>query len=370
MKQQGVFRNPEDVSNVRSFEGLAAAVLDPEALAFINGGADDERTLAANVSAFERWGIRCRRLVDVSELNTRTELFGRNYMSPVFLAPVGFQTAYHPEGERAAARAAAATGSGMIASTVAGVSIGEIAAAFAETAGTASLSAPWFQLYTTPNRDTAFALVERAEAAGCPVLVLTTDVPVVGNREGQVEFVSRKIREGLGGVPNFGGLDTGAGLADPTLTWDVVAGLRERTSMKLVIKGIVTAEDAALCLEHGVDGIIVSNHGGRQEESDRATLECLPEVVEAVGGRIPVLFDGGVRRGTDVFKALALGAGAVCIGRPYVWGLAAFGRAGVERVVGILRRELATIMALAGTPDLGAITRDHVRRTGFAEPAP
>jgi isopentenyl diphosphate isomerase/L-lactate dehydrogenase-like FMN-dependent dehydrogenase len=224
----------------------------------------------------------------------------------------------------------------------------------------------WFQLYPTDQWTIARALVKRAEAAGCPALVLTVDLQGGSNRETLERAIRRDPRKcdtcHQGDVftsakayierkPMFRGLDVSQVTAiDPMeMTWDYLKRLRDTTSMPLVIKGIVTREDAELAVEHGVDGIIVSNHGGRAEESGRATIECLPEIVEGVRGRVPVLVDGGFRRGTDIFKALALGAASVAIGRPYLWGLAAFGQSGVEAVLEILRRELETIMRQAGT---------------------
>jgi isopentenyl diphosphate isomerase/L-lactate dehydrogenase-like FMN-dependent dehydrogenase len=241
---------------------------------------------------------------------------------------------------------------------------------------TAARGAPiWYQLYPTAKWAVTEALVRRAEAAGCPVLVLTVDLPVISHRETASELARLDERDcaacheqgastyfRVGRKPMFDGLDT-SGLRDldaPALTWDFIDRLRSLTSMKILLKGIVTREDAKLAVERGADGIIVSNHGGRAEESARGTIESLPEVVEAVGGRIPVLIDSGFRRGTDVFKALALGADAVAIGRPYLWGLAAFGQAGVEAVLDILRRELALAMRLAGVTSIGGITRDYV----------
>lgn len=197
-------------------------------------------------------------------------------------------------------------------------------------------------------------LIARAEQAGCRALVLTVDGPTLGNREAERWFRTRSERRTVR-LGNFEDYPGKKGIGDPSITWEAVAWLREQTSLPLVLKGIVTGEDAALCIEHGVDGIIVSNHGGRQEESGRGTLECLPEIVAATDGTVPVLIDGGFRRGTDIFKALALGANAVCIGRPYLWGLGAFGEAGVARVLSLLDTELARIMKFAGTTDIESI---------------
>jgi 4-hydroxymandelate oxidase len=239
---------------------------------------------------------------------------------------------------------------------------------------TEARSAPvWQQLYPTNDWNVTRAIIKRAEAAGSPVLVFTTDLHQDSNRE----TIARARRvddrdcsvcheKGFAGYlrqsPMFNGLDISKArvLYDPSLTWDFVKRLKDATKMKLILKGIVTREDAQLAVEHGADGIVVSNHGGRAEESLRPTIECLPEVVDAVKGRVPVLIDGGIRRGTDVFKALALGATAVGIGRPYAWGLAAFGQPGVEAVLAIMRRELETIMRQAGTPSVAGITKAFV----------
>ena len=192
------------------------------------------------------------------------------------------------------------------------------------------------------------------------MVVVTVDVPALGNRETGIDTLVAMLAEGRLRAGNFARLDGELKIEDPSMDWSIVAWLRKHCSMKLVLKGIVTREDARLAIEHGVDGIVVSNHGGRQEESDRASLECLPEVVDATSGKCAVLFDGGIRRGTDVFKALALGADAVCIGRTYIWGLAAAGEAGVGRALELLHEELVRIMRLAGTSSIDAIVRDSV----------
>jgi len=275
--------------------------------------------------------------------------------------------AFHPEGEVAVARAAKAKGHLQILSTMTTASVEEV---------TAARGAPiWYQLYPTAKWAVTEALVRRAEAAGCPALVLTVDLPVISNRETASELARLDERDcdacherdrstyfRVDRKPMFDGLDT-SGLRDldaPALTWDFIDRLRSVTRMKILLKGIVTREDAKLAVERGADGIIVSNHGGRAEESARGTIDSLPEVVEAVRGRIPILIDSGFRRGTDIFKALALGADAVAIGRPYLWGLAAFGQAGVEAVLDILRKELALAMRLAGVTSIRGITRDYV----------
>ena len=296
--------------------------------------------------------------MDVSRIDTRVTVLGQALDVPVILAPVGNQQQIHPDGELATARAARSAGHLMIASTVTNFSVGEIARA----AGPL-----WFQLYASPDRTLMQKLMGDAEQAGCGVLVLTVDSNTRGNREGE-RWWSRaaggpapgsRSALRLGNFENYAGAPR---VGDVALTWEGVDWIRANTRMKLVLKGIVTREDAALAAAHGVDGLIVSNHGGRQEESLRATLDCLPEVVAGVAGRMPVLIDGGLRRGTDIFKALALGASAICVGRPYLWGLGAFGEEGVHRVLMILREELRRIMQFAGTTSLAAIKPSYIER--------
>ncbi len=365
----GVISDPDRALNVFDFEVAARQALSPAHFAYIATGVDDDATLRANREGFEHFRIRVRRLIDVREVDSSVELFGQKWETPIVLAPAGSQRGFHDEGESAVARAARARKHLMILSTVSSTSIEEVIAARG--------GPVWFQLYPTDRPPIARALVKRAEAAGCPVLVLTVDIQGGSNREtleravrlddrdcsachdGRVfsdpaAYVARK--------PMFKGLDVSGvtTIAPMDMTWDFVRRLRDLTDMPLVIKGIVTREDAALAMEQGVNGLIVSNHGGRAEESGRATIDCLPEVVEGTGGKIPVMVDGGFRRGGDIFKALALGASAVCIGRPYLWGLGAFGRAGVEAVLSLLRRELAMIMRQAGVLRIGAIDQSYL----------
>jgi isopentenyl diphosphate isomerase/L-lactate dehydrogenase-like FMN-dependent dehydrogenase len=350
-----MLNDPAAATNVLQFEEVAREKLKPEAYGFLSGGADDMKTLHANNQVFEDWQIRARRLVDVSNVNTTIQLLGQELPIPILLAPIGFQRAFDSEGELAVVRAAARRHV-LIASTLSSFAIDKITAA--------SGAHVWFQLYPTPDRKFTRGLITRAEDAGCEVVVLTTDLPAIGNRENHVDYIEGLVAAGEVEAANFAGLAFPGQLQDPGLDWRMIDWLRANTRMQIVLKGIVTHEDATLSLENGVDGIIISNHGGRQEESNRSALECLPEVVEAVGGQIPVLIDGGFRRGTDIFKALALGADAVCIGRPYVWGLASFGQAGVERVLEIFRTELVRIMQLAGAPSLRDITSAFVTFKG------
>jgi len=273
--------------------------------------------------------------------------------TPIILAPIGFQQLLHREGELAVARATAAKKHEMIVSTVSSYPV--------KTINEARGTSVWFQLYPTPDRKITEQLIKRAEEAGCKILVLTVDLPVIGNRENHLGFIRRMIASQKVNLGNFEGLPFPSQVHDPSLDWQMIEWLRANTNMKIVLKGIVTREDAKLSVEHGVDGLIVSNHGGRQEESNRGTIECLPEIVNEIGDRVPVLIDGGFRRGTDIFKALALGANAICIGRPYAWGLAAFGQTGVEKVLDILRAELVRIMQLAGTTSVSRINSDFVQ---------
>jgi isopentenyl diphosphate isomerase/L-lactate dehydrogenase-like FMN-dependent dehydrogenase len=357
--------SPDQALNVFDFEAVARQNLPPAHWGYMATGVDDDATLHANRAGLSRFQIRPRRLVDVTRIDTSTEIFGVKWKTPIIVSPVGSQRAFHREGEIATAKATASRGHLQILSTVTTTSVEDV---------TAARGAPvWYQLYPTARWEVTKALVKRAEAAGSPVLVLTVDLPAGRNTETLERFKKEDSRTctdchqpGLKGRlkrrPMFDGLDL-TGLFDyyaPNLTWDSVRRLKDLTSMKLVLKGIVTREDAALCVENGVDGIVVSNHGGRAEESGRSTIECLAEVIEAVGGRMPVLIDGGFRRGTDIFKALALGARAVGVGRPYIWGLSAFGQPGVEKVLDILRIEFELIMKQAGVTSLDQIKRAYV----------
>ena len=356
-----VIGSPADALSVLDFEAAARKALPPAHWGYMTTGVDDDATLRANREGFAHYQIRPRRLVDVRKVDTSTELFGSTWGTPIVLAPVGGHKMFHPEGEIAVARAAKAKGHLQILSTVTTSSVEDVIAA---------RGGPiWYQLYPTSSWDVRLKVVKRAEAAGCPVLVLTVDLSGGRNLETADRFKKLDTRRceschepGPTAVykrrPMFDGIDMkGVGVNDAALTWDDVKRLKDSMKMKLVVKGIETHEDAELCLKSGVDGIIVSNHGGRATETGRATIDILPEVVQAVGGRIPVLVDGGFRRGTDIFKALALGARAVAVGRPYIWGLSAFGQPGVEAVLDILSRELQLIMRQSGVRairDIGA----------------
>ena len=343
---------PADLCNVFDFEAVARECLPEDTWKYLAEGSDDGGTLKANRSAFASIQIRARRLVDVSRIDTTIELPGESLDSPILIAPIGLQRTFHADAEIATVRATVAAGHRFIASTVSSCSIAKIAAA--------ARLPPWFQIYAMPDHGVTREIVRRADAAGCPVMILTVDVPVLGNREGHLSDLERRLQEGTVPLGNFEGLPRPHQIGDPSLTWSFIAELREMTGAKLFVKGIVTRGDAKLCLAHGVDGVIVSNHGGRQEDSLRGSIECLPEVVDVIAGRVPVLLDSGIRRGTDIFKGLALGAAAVCVGRPIIWGLASFGQAGVEAVLQRLQQELVRVMQLAGTPTIARIDRTAV----------
>ncbi|MGA8438112.1 MAG: alpha-hydroxy acid oxidase [Candidatus Sulfotelmatobacter sp.] len=363
----GSVKAADQALNVMEFEDLARKALPPAHFAYLATGVDDDATVRLNHEAYQHIEIRSRRLVNVEKLDTSVELFGTKWETPIFLCPVSSMKVFDPDGEVAVARAAAKMRHFQVLSTVASCSIEDV---------TAAREAPvWQQLYPTNDWAVARTLIKRAEAAGSPVLVYTVDHQERANNEaidrarrvdsrdcsmchsgGFMGYLSRK--------PAFKGLDLSkvTELYDPSHTWDFVKRLKDATTMKLVLKGIVTREDAEIAVKYGVDGIVVSNHGGRAEDTLRPTIECLPEVVAAVGGKIPVLVDGGIRRGTDVFKAVAYGATAVGLGRPQAWGLAAFGQSGVEAVLSIIRREFEKIMRQAGTPSLRDITNAYVTR--------
>lgn len=361
-----LIQSPEQALNVMEFEPVGEAKLPPAHFGYIASGVDDDGTLRANREGFRKYEIRPRRLIDVRHVDTSIGLFGARWETPILLCPAGSQKAFHPEGEIAMARAARAKGHLVILSGVSTTSVEDVNAAYGMPV--------WYQLYPTDDVRVSHAIVKRAAAAGCPVLVVTVDLNAGRNLETQLRSRRRDSRQcsachtpGVQGSvrrkPMFDGLDLSkaSDVVDPGMTWDYVRRLHDvAPTMKVVIKGIVTREDATLAVQHGLDGIIVSNHGGRADETGRATIESLPEVLQGAAGKIPVMIDGGFRRGTDIFKALALGARAVGIGRPYLWGLAAFGQAGVEAVLTILRRELELVMRQAGSTSVGRITRRHV----------
>ncbi|MEX2154758.1 MAG: alpha-hydroxy acid oxidase [Gemmatimonadaceae bacterium] len=360
--------------SVFDFEAVAKSKLPPAHWAYMATGSDDDGTIRANREGFNRYELRMRRLVDISTIDTSVELIGTRWATPIVLCPVGSQKAFHPEGEIATARAAKAMGHLQVLSTVATTSIEDV---------TAARGAPvWYQLYHRQEWGQTLQMIKRAERAGAPAVVFTVDLLGGSNRETMVRDGRLDTRTctacHVGGQPRPGSLAvdlrdnrrkpmladfppplaTQAATATPT--WDYIKRIKDATSMRVFLKGIVTREDAELAMRHGVNGLFVSNHGGRAENSLRPTIACVAEVVEGVAGRAPVLVDGGFRRGTDIFKGLALGATAVGVGRPYVWGLASFGQEGVEVVLTLLRRELELVMRQAGTVSIARITRDYV----------
>jgi len=364
-----------DVLSVVDFEELAHQKLPPAHWGYLASGVDDNLTRDANNAGYKRIDLRPRRLVDVSKPDLRINLFGTEWESPIFLCPLGGQKMFDPEGEVAAARAARAKNALQILSTQTSASLEDVAKALGRP--------PWYQLYMPAKWEDCEKLVRRVEAAGCPALAWTIDLLGGRNTETAVRLARTDTRDCLschvtgpgptgaitrapGRAPMFDGL-SGTAINPASATWEHVDRLKKLTKMKLLLKGIETREDARLAREHGVDGIIVSNHGGRATEDLRPTIESLPEVIDGAGSQIPVLIDGGIRRGTDAYKALAMGARAVGIGRPYVWGLTAFGQSGVERVLDILRAELQRTMAQCGTPSISQISRSSVNEPRVSE---
>jgi 4-hydroxymandelate oxidase len=357
------------VLNVMQFEALAKEALPPAHFGYIATGNDDDLTVVRNHDAYSHYEIKARRFVDVSHFDMTRTVFGVSWPSPIYLSAVSGQRAFHPDAELGTARAARSRSMQMMLSNVGSTPIEPV---------TEARGAPiWQQLYATDDWNVTEAVVKRAQAAGCTAIAFTVDSMPDRNNETLIRAMQSDSRpctachingshDTLHKAQMYAGLDMSQvhNLMPTAMSWEYLDKLRKIVSVKLIVKGIVTGEDAALCVKHGADGIVISNHGGRQEETLRSTLECLPEIAAAVRGRIPVFLDGGIRRGTDVFKALALGATGVGIGRPQVWGLAAFGQSGVEQVIDILNRELAHIMRQAGTPTLSSITRDHVIAAG------
>lgn len=351
--------------NLHEVEQLARATLPAATYDYFAGGAEDEVTVANNRAAFEALAFRPRVLVDVSHRETATTLLGSAASAPIVVAPMAFQRLAHPDGEAGMSRAAAAAGVPMTVSTFATLSLEEVRAA--------APGPRWFQLYVHQDRGITAELVRRAAAAGYQALVLTVDVPEIGRRE-RDERNGFRLAADLrvaNFTPEHGTPITtdgeGSGLArfihgmrDASLSWKDLAWLRGLSPMPLLVKGILRADDARRALDHGVAGVVVSNHGGRQLDGALASLTALPAVAEAVDNRALVMMDGGVRRGTDIVKALALGAKAVMLGRPALWGLAAGGEAGAVRVLELLRQELSRAMALVGAATLSDLTRDLI----------
>jgi 4-hydroxymandelate oxidase len=348
---------PGDIVAVTDYERYARARLDENAWAFLTAGAADELTLRDNRAAFDRIRLRGSVLRRVQGGHTRLELLGHHYQHPVFLAPIGYQKLFHADGEKATALAAEAMSAPFVVSTLATTRLEELA----------SLNAPlWFQLYLQAQRSDSLGLARRAEDCGCQALVVTVDAPLAGirNREQRANF---RLPAGIEAV-NVASLPTASsqplppgasavfdGLLAQAPTWDDLAWLTSATSLPVVVKGILDPSDALLAIQHGARGIIVSNHGGRVLDTLPASIDALPSIAAAVAGRVPLLLDGGIRRGTDIVKAIALGASAVLIGRPYIHALAAAGALGVAHVVRTLREELEICMALSGCATLGGI---------------
>ena len=350
---------PPGVVALSDYEAVARQRMNENAWAYIAGGSADELTLRANRDAFDRLRLQGRVLADMQGANTRLTLFGQALDYPILLAPVAFHKLVHPEGELATAFGAAAIKAGMVVSTQASVPLEQIASA--------ARTPLWFQLYVQHDRGFTEKLVRRAEAAGYRALVVTVDAPVsLRNREQRLGFrlppgIEAANLRGLPPTPpNRAALDESEvfrGLLDGAPSWKDIAWLRSLTRLPLLLKGIMAPADALRAIEEGADGIVVSNHGGRSLDTLPASIEALPRIAAAVTGRVPLLLDGGVRRGTDVLKALALGAKAVLVGRPYIHGLAVGGPVGLAHVMKILRTELEAAMALTGRRDLDSIDR-------------
>jgi isopentenyl diphosphate isomerase/L-lactate dehydrogenase-like FMN-dependent dehydrogenase len=341
--------------NIWDYERLAAERLDAGAHGYYAGGAGDELTLRDNVAAFQQWQLRPRVLVDVAGCTTATTVLGQELAMPVIVAPVAFQRVAHPDGEVGMASAARDVGTAFCLSTLATSTAAQVAETGAKR---------WFQLYVFRDEHVTADLVAQARDAGFTALVLTVDTPVVGRRE-------RDHRTGFTIPPEITVASLGQGGVTPaeafaqmseSVSWHDIERLASAAGLPVLVKGVLTAEDARLACEHGAAGLVVSNHGGRQLDGVSATIDALPEVVEAVGGRIEVLLDGGVRRGTDVVKALALGARAVLVGRAPLWGLAVDGEAGARRVLELLRDEILLALKLVGCPAPADVTRDRVQR--------
>ena len=354
--------------DVFDLEASAQARMPPAHFGYIQTGTNGDGTVRANRTGFDKFYLRARRLVDVSRINMRLELFGETYASPIVLCPVGSQKGFHADGELASARAARRGDHLQILSNVSSTAVEEVAKARA---------APvWQQLYPTGRWDVAHHIMRRAEAAGCPAIVLTVDLPAGGRARNTLTRAIQKDGRNCsnchdnpeiagGEKPMYAGLGlTGRDWPQAALTWSFIDRMRDATSMKILVKGIVTAEDAVRCVEKGVDGIVVSNHGGRADDSGRGAIESLAEIAPVVGEDTVLIMDSGVRRGTDIVKALALGADAVGVGRPYVWGLGAFGERGVVRALELLREELETTMQFVGAATVSDIGSGTVGRHG------
>lgn len=362
-------RDLSDLLTCDDFEAAASAVLPQAAYDYYRSGADAERTVRDNLAAYGRWRIWPRVLRDVSHVNTRLTLLGADLAAPILVAPTAYHRLAHPDGERATAQGAAAAGALLCVSTLATTVLEEVAAA--------SSGPKWFQLYVHRDRGFTRSLVERAATAGYQALALTVDTPLLGRRlrdeRNRFALPPGLVMANLVDAPQESAAATPtaarsslaaycADRHDASLGFEDLAWLANFSPLPVLVKGVLRADDATRALDAGAAGLIVSNHGGRQLDGVPATLDALPEIAAVAAGRCPVLLDGGVRWGSDVLTALCLGADAVMVGRPVLYGLAAGGAAGVERVLTLLKAELVRAMALAGCPDLGAASRDLLRR--------
>jgi 4-hydroxymandelate oxidase len=368
LKTEDLIKSPKDAINVFDFEPVMRANVPPAHFGYMASGIDDEVTLRRNREDFLKFVLRPRRLVDVSKVDMSVDILGVKYDTPIVVAPVGGQRSFHDEGELATARGAKPGNHLQILSTATSTGPEEV---------TAARGAPiWYQLYATNKWDVGKAFVTRAEKAGCPVVAITVDRS--GGRNQETLFRLRpsdtrdcnachdrsSLQANLKTRAMYQGVDI-SGLTNTqssAMTWDYIKRIRDVTKMKVVLKGILAWEDAVMAADAGVDGIIVSNHGARSEDSGRSTIDALPEIVDAVKGRMPILVDSGFRRGSDIVKALCMGATAVCVGRPYIWGLGAFGQPGVERALELLRIETRAMMQQMGAPNVKALVPAMVKR--------
>jgi len=353
-----------DVLNLAALERLAHARLSTLAWDYYSSGADDERCVRRNCDAYAEVALHYRVMVDVSARDLATTVLGHRLAMPIAVAPTAFHRLAHREGELASVRAAGEAGTLFILSTLSTTAVEDVVAA--------ATGPVWFQLYVYRDRKATEELVRRVEAAGCQALVVTVDAPLLGRRERdvknrfalpaglRVENLVARGYERVGPATDSGLAAYFADLLDPALTWDAITWLRSITKLPVLVKGIVRADDARRAVAAGAAGIVVSNHGGRQLDASPATIEVLPRIADAIGSGAEILVDGGIRRGADVIKAIALGAKAVLVGRPVLWGLAAGGQAGVSAALGVLRRELDLAMALCGCPSVATMTRDLV----------
>jgi 4-hydroxymandelate oxidase len=363
-----LIKSPKDAINVFDFEPVMRQNVPPAHFGYMASGIDDEVTLRANREGFLKFQLRPRRLVDVSKVDMSVDILGVKYSSPIMLCPVGGHAMYHADAESGVARAAKAGDHLMILSTQTSTGVEDVIKA---------RGGPiWMQLYATNKFEVAAHHIKRAENAGCTGLAVTVDRSGGRNQETLFRLTRTdnrqcndchdrtSIQTDQGSKPMYQGVDLSGlrNIQSSAMTWDYLKRLRDVTKMKVAIKGLLAFEDAKLAADYGYDAVIVSNHGARSEDSGRSTIDALPEIVEAVNGRIPILVDSGFRRGTDICKALCMGATAVGVGRPYIWGLGAFGQAGVERVLELLRAELMGIMQQVGAPTVKHLTPAMVRR--------